>query len=473
MQSGWIKSTNRRGAYIQAHLLKEAVALEEGATALHEFTACVKFFPTLRLQGHEGICINHYSFDRAMYSKLTRLNRARHDLFYEIKSCGSTLTPPMELLRLKEWNVSTPCCNHDCQNSLKWALSSAGITESTHRHLYAILESTRSSFKILHTRLGPFVSGVLRGSADVPPYEDLYRFYVSLGVRPDLADHMSEIRLHWNGKELIVTEEASKKIGIVNKVRTLMLGCMGFRKYTDSRWTTVGDSCRSLMASVALGLRSFFDSCHDDPKCSKYYLAGAKHLDDTVCLYAAVAAVSSVVSDTLLVEMMADDRLASRGAELTALANEELQWIQSLRPQFWTRFTGERLPDSLVCQSDVVIQKYQVTIDMFATFRKRVRCRTFSSPPAYFFPVSGEVESIASERLGLHACASAASVQDKALKSARVQMAFFDVRCLSALRSYPWVLCVGDIEENLKALAKDLWRSTAQGPQCFRAFAIS
>ncbi len=93
-------------------------------------------------------------------------------------------------------------------------------------------------------------------------------------MRPDLADHLSELRLHWDGKELIVKDEASKLPGIIDKVRTLLLGCMSFRKYTDSRWTAVGDSCRSLTASISLGLRAFLQDCHADKKCSKYYLVG-------------------------------------------------------------------------------------------------------------------------------------------------------------------------------------------------------
>ncbi len=69
--------------------------------------------------------------------------------------------------------------------------------------------------------------------------------------------------------------------------------------------------------------------------------------------------------------------------------------------------------------------------------------------------VTVAVVAIVVARLALHASSSAAVVRDKVMKSARVQLAFFDVRCLSTLRSFPWRLADGDIEANLQTLAED------------------
>ncbi len=174
MQSAWLKSTNKEGAFVQAHIFKEAVPLEEGATALHELTACVRFFPMVRTHGHEGVVVSHYAFDRALFNKLTRLNKARHRLYYEVASGSSELSEKWELQWLKDWTVATPCPTHDLQNSLKWGMSSAGMPDSAHRDLFAVIESLRSSFKIIHSRLGGFITRVLRGSVSVPSYDELF-----------------------------------------------------------------------------------------------------------------------------------------------------------------------------------------------------------------------------------------------------------------------------------------------------------
>ncbi len=65
LQSAWVKGFNASGGFVQSALFKEPVPLEEGTTALHEFTAMVKFMPTMRMQGASNIVLNHTAFDRA------------------------------------------------------------------------------------------------------------------------------------------------------------------------------------------------------------------------------------------------------------------------------------------------------------------------------------------------------------------------------------------------------------------------
>ncbi len=214
------------------------------------------------------------------------------------------------------------------------------MTDAIHTDIWAVCESMRSSFQILHSKLGPFVAKKLVGIDDPPPYDELYAFYTALGVRPDIADRMSELRLHWDGVGLRVDMSRSADAHVVREVTTLLLSVMSFKKYTDSRWCTVGDCCRSMAASLSLGLRSFLAELHADSSCSACYLAGTKKLTDAVCGYIITAGLASVVSDSLLVELIADDRLGPREAELTAVAQEEIEWLQHLPRHIWQRRDG-------------------------------------------------------------------------------------------------------------------------------------
>ena len=86
-------------------------------------------FPTLRELGHRGISLSHYAFDRAVFSACSRKMLQLHmenDEAYSMRSPDDASS-----LRLTNWQVITPCCNHDVQNALKWSLS--GHVENTTR----------------------------------------------------------------------------------------------------------------------------------------------------------------------------------------------------------------------------------------------------------------------------------------------------------------------------------------------------
>eukprot|EP00974_Lingulodinium_polyedra_P048550 4662391-Lingulodinium_polyedra.AAC.1 len=57
-----------------------------------------------------------------------------------------------------------------------------------------------------------------------------------------------------------------------------MLAVFRFKKFTNSRWCTVRDSCRSLVAALALGLSGLVKMARANPKTSEYYIHGFSQL---------------------------------------------------------------------------------------------------------------------------------------------------------------------------------------------------
>ena len=99
----------------------KAVYLSVGKTAWCLCSAAKQFFPSLRDFGHDGIAIAYFAFDRAMYSALSAKLRQMHILSVDLAE--ATGGPEAWLRGQLEWVISTPCCNHDMHNGLKWALA--------------------------------------------------------------------------------------------------------------------------------------------------------------------------------------------------------------------------------------------------------------------------------------------------------------------------------------------------------------
>ena len=80
----------------------------------------------------------------------------------------------------------------------------------------------------------------------------------------------------------------------------------------------MGNSCSSLLASLALGLDELVAGCLKSPPkgSTRYYLQGFKsRFTQDARLYATVAAMASPVADRVLLSLLKDDRLAKRRGE--------------------------------------------------------------------------------------------------------------------------------------------------------------
>ena len=86
---------------------------------------------------------------------------------------------------------------------------------------------------------------------------------------------------------------------VVERVCNVLLGVFRFKKFTDSRWVTLGDACRTLAAG-SLGLRGLVDLVRADKTTSDYYIHGFDQLDASALRYAAIAALASNVADDRL-----------------------------------------------------------------------------------------------------------------------------------------------------------------------------
>lgn len=116
-----------------------------------------QFSPSLCNRLHQGLIVNAWCLERAMWSAMVRIMRQRVKLYYKnAQDLGWHPDEDLELLVFLEWNVTTCCAHHDCQHSIKqgpwgvslnWAIFRATFTSSLLRCAMCL------AFRIIRLRL--------------------------------------------------------------------------------------------------------------------------------------------------------------------------------------------------------------------------------------------------------------------------------------------------------------------------------
>jgi hypothetical protein len=104
--------------------------------------------PALRQLGRQGLCIQHYVFDRALNKPLQRRFLQRHAALARQGPSGSASTQD-PLLPLLEWTASSGCAAHDIHNGLKWGLARHMGEPTALTELYIARQALRNGYAAL------------------------------------------------------------------------------------------------------------------------------------------------------------------------------------------------------------------------------------------------------------------------------------------------------------------------------------
>lgn len=337
VERAFLKTSGGAGPAKVVCLFSDPTPLSEGKGAWQHFVACCKFFPMVRNLGHKGIVVQHYVFDRAIQSAMAKRTFQRHEMYYKAKA-GVATEGELAFLQLQDWHVSTGCANHDCQNALQWGLrSSVANEEDVVKRMWVVIASLRNGYDLLYKHLSPFVSATLAFSEAPWDRQELYSFWLGMGVDSSICDILADTNLHWGDGRLWVGVRSEEPGALQEKVTTCLLAVFRFKQFTDSRWVTIGCSCRSLVASLLLGLGPLVDRVRKDPKSSDFYIQGFGQLNQEVRKYACVAAVAAHACDSVLLALLHDDRVAMHLDELEGKLQKELTWMGDWGVTAWQR----------------------------------------------------------------------------------------------------------------------------------------
>ena len=136
--------------------------------------------------------------------------------------------------------------------------------------------------------------------------------WVAVGVEGDLADTLAELGLLFRGGRLEIDCRHAHDPDLFQTIRGSLLHLWQVVRFSDSRWVTVGKSCRTLTAALLIGVGSLVASVIANPKMSNYHIGGFKRLGKRETMFVIMVAVCSYPSDAVLCSLTEDDRVAHR-----------------------------------------------------------------------------------------------------------------------------------------------------------------
>lgn len=375
-------------------LLRDPLPLSCGKTALAQYSCGKSFFQNARQLGHVGISIATYTWDRAGYSALARIWRNHHTMM-----APDFAAPEQGLdsasLSLLEWVETTPCCQHDCHNSLKWSLHSFFNNVQLVQEMFIIVAAVRNSYMLIHQHLAAWLQSKLAlvPDSELPPVQTRQELWTALGVEPGLVELLAhKLRLQWKGGQLEVAESCTSIPDLLESISSALLGLWQFPQFCGSRWVTIGTSCRCLVAAWLSGFDSLVAFTRSDPKASDFHIHGYGKLTPEHRRFVAIAALSAYPTEAVLTEMMVDSRLARRLPELEEAIAVEQAFLSGISSPVWAAI--------------------------------------------------GEVCDMSPRQL----C-------NEVLSAAHTASGFLRTRCFNLASQLPWKLGVGDIGQNLAELA--------------------
>lgn len=370
-------------------VIRDPLPLTSGKSAWALWSAGQEFKRTPMQIGHTGISIVHYVFDRAGYSALLRMNKQFHAHLHD-----SQMSTPLQ--KLQEWVVSSGCGLHDCHNGLKWGMHTHFNDPSLMKDIYIVIESLRNSHNLIQRHLRAWIADKVQFADEWSGEESsvMGEMWTTLGVEPAVVEVLvADLQLRWQGGSLQVAAKWAASSGLVEKVSFCLLSLWHFRSFSDSRWVSVGCSCRTLATGLLTGLDSLVARIRADPGSSDYHISGYARLQNEARKLVLSIAVASFVSDACLGEMLEDNRVALRLSQIRESATEEMEWVTRVSPAVWSAMGA----------------------------------------------ACGDV--------GGH------DLRHRAIAAAHISLAFIDVKVFRVAAGSPWNLATGDQDSNLASLA--------------------
>jgi len=393
-------------------ILGEPTQLKHGKSVDAILSASRRQWRSLRQMGHAGCVVEHYVWDRFGIQALERKTRQWH------ASQELPMLPPhvtVDVARLTEFVVVTPCALHDAQNAFRWALMGTCSDAELLRDVYVAIESLRNSADVISSHVAGWVTKSLRLHPDRgDTWVDQRRaLWNALGIDMETAETLaSDLQLCWLDGALCAREGAGGDADLCETISTCLMSIWRFHKFTESRWLTVGTSARTVVAALLTGIESLVRAIEKDPTCSKFYIRGFGRLATSRKWFLVRAAIVSRVAEGFQAELMEDSRVTRTYDALWRSAVDEVKWVVDLPVSVWDTLAS-------VCDR------------------------------------------------------SAGSLADACIAGAHISFHFLWRRVLLPASELPWRLARGDVEANLRALAAGPCPDEAMSKQLWQLLSMS
>ena len=312
-------------------LVEEPIKLSDKTASSH-FEVFRSLMPLPKHIGSRNIVVHSYVWDGALLSACRRLTQQYHAASVHHLSQG--LEPgEARLLDLTSWTSFCLCVNHSIHGALKWAILEFINDKMCVKNCFVVVESLRNSYGQLVANVGPWLRSVIK-------YEDWdmshqTELWTVLGMEPEWAERMAEMQVRFSDGHLRVAASFEDDETVVEDLITIFLQALRLKKISDSRWVSLGGSCRTLVCSFAIGLSSLVDFVLRSPSESRYFLSGFLRMDTKVKKMVSIASICSYLPDTILGSLLEDDRVPRMLHRLDEEVWEELSFVANISADVW------------------------------------------------------------------------------------------------------------------------------------------
>ena len=301
--------------------------------------AACDHMPLLKLSGHSGISISVYLQDGLFAKALATKMLARHSLFFNPLYCPLPFSHEDErhLADLKDWVLTLTCYAHSCSRALKWGLKSLvsgdDMLEDVHITISSLLRASTGLYQSIPEFVTRFVAF---DRADPDSVADVEHFWSFLDVEPQVLGLMVKVNPFWDGQRLRVSAALAGEEGSINSVKTVIQYSLKWCDFSDTRWTKVGLCGRLYMRSLLVGVDAIVNITCKNCGVSKWHLGGYnKRSLGPVRTYLCVAGCAGRPSESLLFDIMEDDRFLIHHEHCWQTVQDELQYLLATPPLFY------------------------------------------------------------------------------------------------------------------------------------------
>lgn len=268
-----------------------------------------------------------------MYVACLRHSQARHAMFH-MDGIEPQLSEQRYLLKNADLVIGIKCCSHACSNSVKWGSSRFAVVR-VNEDAHVTVASLRNSSHAPHEHIAPFLQKCMKFRDGQANAEGAWLFWEPLEIAPSTS--RSSFDPAWGGSYLFANGDLAGDPDGWQKVSTCIAYYLRWLNWSDTRWVRVVRCGRYCLRSLVVGVDGVAQLCFADEHVSRWHLNGFRRGTPQVRRYCIVAACAACPAESVLLQLLTDDRLLRRPAELRDLQDQELQRLASLPQYFWER----------------------------------------------------------------------------------------------------------------------------------------
>ena len=326
------------GKFQHTILYPEPQRLEHGKT-MAALLACAKLCPGIGLRPADSdqILIRHQVHDRGVSNSFVEALSGWWSKEATAPSMPPGSTDMAESSSAFSWHTAVGCACHDGHNSLRWAHHALFGQESLLEDVYVSVSAIKNAYYHSTDALGSWLAKTVQAkpSGELPSAEHLYCLWVSLGVEQTLARELADMRVLWRQNSLRVEEGFLGREDALETLSSYLLATWRFQKFTTSRWCTVGSACRCLSAAVLTGYLQLLKYMREQNVITDFTWHGIQRLNQPALEFVFVVGLSAYVSETFLLHVLKDGRVARIQEKLQTALFDEFDFLDYLPSPVW------------------------------------------------------------------------------------------------------------------------------------------